>query len=268
MGKISGGLVAARLTILIALMGAWEGAVYLDNSLSFFIGSPQSVFHELVALAADGLHWHLLITGGEAATGLVLGTLAGTCCGLALWYTPGLARAAQPFVVAVGAFPILALAPLMILWFGIGFGMKVALAVFSTFFVAMAQAFHGASAVDRRYVDFLAGMRASRRQIFSKVVVPGSLEWVFSSMRINVGLALLGAFIGEFIASNAGLGHLILRASSLYDVPRALAASFCVIILAAVFDAFGRAVQERRHSIIQFIAVPRHLAGIGGTPDS
>jgi NitT/TauT family transport system permease protein len=145
----------------------------------------------------------------------------------------------------------------MILWFGVGFNMKVALAVFSTMFVAFSQAFRGATSVGQEYIDHMLGMRATKAQIFRKIVVPGSLEWVFSSMRLNVGFALLGAFIGEFIASSSGLGYVILRASSLYNVPRAIAAAVGVVILGLVFDYLGSLVERKRLTIIQVVTVPR-----------
>jgi NitT/TauT family transport system permease protein len=137
--------------------------------------------------------------------------------------------------------------------------MKVALAAFSTVFVSIAQSFRGVSAVSRDFVDMLRGMDAGKSQIFRKIVVPGSLSWIFSSMRLNVGFGLLGAFIGEFIASNAGLGYLILRASSLYNIPRALAASASIVILAFAFDAAAGLVERRSDLLVQIISVPRVL---------
>ena len=100
-------------------------------------------------------------------------------------------------------------------------------------------------------------MRSTRRTIFHKVIVPGSLTWVLSSMRLNVGLGLLGAFLGEFIASQAGLGHVILRAAALYDVPRALAAALGIAILALLFDYGAQFVEGRQLRIMELLSVPR-----------
>ena len=96
-------------------------------------------------------------------------------------------------------------------------------------------------------------------QIFFKVVIPGSLDWMFSSMRLNVGFGLLGAFIGEFIASDKGLGYLILRASALYNVPRALAAAVGIAVLALLLDWGARWIEKHRHVVVQLISVPRLL---------
>jgi NitT/TauT family transport system permease protein len=147
----------------------------------------------------------------------------------------------------------------MIVWFGVGFGMKVAIAVFSTVFVAFNQAYKGANSVALEYVDTLKGMNASRSQIFQKVIIPGSLDWVLSSIRLNVGFGLLGAFIGEYISANEGLGYLILRASSLYNIPRAFAAAIGIIALALILDNIAQFIERRRYTIVQWISVPPQL---------
>src|SRR5207244_2386651 len=147
--------------------------------------------------------------------GLLIGTIIGTTFGLSLWYSDVAARAIRPFVIGLGTVPVFAFAPLMIIWFGIGLGMKVAMATFATVFFAFSQSYFATKEVATEYVDFLSGMGATRRQIMLKAILPGSITWVLGSMRTNVGFSLLGAFIGEFIASDRGLGFLILRASSL-----------------------------------------------------
>lgn len=186
----------------------------------------------------------------------MLGTLLGCTCGVLLWCSMTVANAARPLVLALASMPIFAIAPLMIVWFGIGFKMKVAMATFATVFVAFNQAYRGARSVEEEYVDILRSMRVSRISLLRKIVIPGSLDWLFSSMRLNVGFGLLGAFMGEFIASEAGLGHLILRAASLYNVPRAMAAALCIVLLAAALDWGAGRVERHRRRIVEVIGVP------------
>jgi NitT/TauT family transport system permease protein len=104
---------------------------------------------------------------------------------------------------------------------------------------------------------------STRLQIFRKAVVPSSLSWVFGSLKVNVGFAVLGAFIGEFISSEAGLGHLILRAGSLYDVPTVFAGSAVIVIMAFVFSWFVSLVEGRRYRIIELLSVPRVVVEAG-----
>ena len=252
--------LGTQILIAASLLAAWETAGRLSVSFMFMLGTPSAILGEFVRMLVDeGLAWHFLVTGTEAVVGLTIGTLVGLGFGLSLWFSDYAARIARPFVIVLGSLPIIAFAPLMIIWFGIGIEMKMALAALSTLFIAFNQAHRGVSSVAETYVDVMRGMNAPRRQTFVKVVIPGSMDWMFSSMRLNVGFGLLGAFIGEFISSDKGLGYVILRASALYNVPRALAAAAGIAILALLLDAFGGWVEKHRYVIVQFISVPRPL---------
>lgn len=246
-----------QIAVIITIFTLWECVGRFSTFWRFLIGSPTAVSKEFIDLLINhDLIGHFVITGSEAIIGLTLGTIIGSCTGLLLWYSSTAAKVAKPFILAFGSLPIFAFAPLMIVWFGIGFEMKVALAGFSTVFVAFTQGYRGATLVAEEYLDTLRGMNATRSQIFRKVIVPGSIDWVLASMRLNIGFGLLGAFIGEFIASDRGLGYLILRAGGLYNVPRALAAGAGIILLALCLDGIGRLIEKNRYALIQFISVP------------
>lgn len=245
-------LLACGLTVLV-----WEFAGRISQSVFFEIGTPSAVMSEFRKLLSENLIGHFATTASEAITGLIVGTALGAAAGLSLWYSERAASVARPFIIGLGTLPVFAFAPLMIVWFGIGWWMKVALAAFSTVFVAFNQAYRGATLVSTEYVDVLRGMNATRHQIFFKVIVPGSLDWVLSSMRLNVGFGLLGAFIGEFIAAERGLGYLILRASGLYNIPRAFAAALGITVLALILDGCARYIERHRHRLVQLLSVPR-----------
>lgn len=251
---------AFQALLIGAIVAAWQISAAASPRLEFLLGTPRSIMGELWHMAVhERLYAHVAITGGEALLGMLFGTTMGCAGGVLLWCTPVGARVTRPLIFAIGAFPVLAVAPLMIVWFGIGFWMKVALATFATVFVAFNQAYRGATRVEEEYVDILRAMQVPKLIVLQKIVVPGSIEWLFSSMRLNVGFGLLGAFIGEFIASSAGLGYLILRASSLYNVPRAMAAACCIIALAVILDCAAAAVEFHRRRIVELIGVPRLL---------
>jgi NitT/TauT family transport system permease protein len=253
-------VLGLQLAVAIACLFLWEWAGRSSAKIFFLIGTPLTIFREFKQLLLfESLHYHFLVTSGEALIGLIIGTVVGAGVGLSLWYSETAAATARPFIITLGTLPIFAFAPLMIVWFGIGFSMKVALATFSTVFVAFNQAYRGATLVSQEYVDVLRGMNASRHQIFTKVIIPGSLDWVLSSMRLNVGFALLGAFIGEFVASDRGLGYLILRAAGLYNIPRALAAAVGITVLALSLDFAARYVEGHRHVLVQILSVPRSI---------
>lgn len=251
---------AARVLLLVIALAVWEILSHVIPSLDFAVSKPTDIGSELwILLRAGDVHWHVLATGGAASAGLALGTVIGTVFGLVTWFSRRTTILLRPFVLALSAMPILAVAPLMIIWFGIGIQMKVALACLSTVFVAFAQSSRGAENVSANYLDVLRGMNADRWRTFIIAVVPGSLDWVFSAMKLNAGLALLGAFIGEFISSNVGLGYLVLRASSLYNVPRAIAASMLIAALALLFDWVASSVEVHRSRIIEATCIPKQV---------
>lgn len=249
-----------QVLVIIVCLAVWETVTYVWSGAEFFLGSPSSVGEELLVLVNSGrIVSDMAITGAEAAVGFVVGTMLGSFIGLALWYSETVARIAKPFVLAIGAVPAFAFAPLLIVWFGIGFLMKAVLAIASTLFVSMTQAYRGAMSVSEEFVYVLRVLGADRTQVFRKVVLPGSLDWVLGSLKINAGFALLGAFIGEYIAAEQGIGHLILRASSLYNVPRALAGALGLVVLAIVFDRIAVWLEARRYTIAQMLSTPKAL---------
>jgi NitT/TauT family transport system permease protein len=256
--KLSAALI--QVAIAVGVAAAWELAGRHSAQFAFLLGTPSAIVLEFIRmLLHEELLWHFLVTGTETLVGLILGTLVGLGLGLSLWFSDRAAQISKPFVIVIGSLPVIAFAPLMIVWFGIGIEMKIALAALSTLFIAFNQAYRGVRIVGEGYVDVLRGMNAPRAKIFIKVVIPGSIDWLFSSMRLNIGFGLLGAFIGEFIASNQGLGYLILRASSLYNMPRALAAAAGIAILAVLMDIAGGWIERHRHAIVQLVSVPKLL---------
>ena len=250
--------VAAGIA-LVVLFG-WEFASRSSKSVSFMLSSPSQVWDALVAMTISGtLLSDIGVTAGEALIGTTVGTVLGSAVGLALWLSKRATRIAAPFVVVAANFPVFALAPAAIVWLGIGLGMKVFLAAFATFFVSLNLAHQGARLAQEQFGGVFDGFSASRWDTYKKVIVPGALDAVFSSMRVNVGLGLLGAFIGEFIASQQGLGRAIMRASGLYQIDRVLAASLCIVVLAGLFDRLAQGIQQEKLLLARGFGLPRRL---------
>ncbi len=241
-------------------LSAWEILAAYSVKIEFYAASPSSVAIALTRLVRDGTFFEdFAVTGAEAAVGLLVGMSLGTMVGLSVWVSARVAAAVRPIALVLGAIPIIAVAPLMIVWFGIGIPMKIAMAAMTTVFIAFSQAYRGARRASEDLVEIVAGLGATRGRILRTVVIPGSLEWVFNSLRLNVGMALLGAFMGEFVASAEGLGYRLLRSASLYNVPSAFAAALGIVILGVLFDALAAAVEERRHVLIQALCVSSKL---------
>ena len=185
------------------------------------------------------------VTVFEALCGFALGTVLGTAAGLSLWYWPRAANIGNPYIVAVSAIPPFALAPLVIVWFGIGIFAKVMVAALATIFVAVVQTYHGARTADDRHLRLIRILGGTRRHEFTKVVVPAALQSVVSSMRLNTGFALTGAFVGEYISAERGLGYFIVRSASLYDMSRVLAGCLILMLSALALNALVTQVESR-----------------------
>jgi NitT/TauT family transport system permease protein len=221
----------------ISFLLFWQFYVGNDPHLRFLYGSPSLVLKKLIHdIPQGGLLWDVTVTAEEAFLGFLLGCSVGTLLGLILWSSTNIARVAKPYIIILGAIPIFAIAPMTIIWFGTELFSKVMIAALSTVLVSLVQAYEGARNVDPDLIALMKTFGANKLQIYRKVIMPATLVWVIASLKLNIGFALLGAFIGEFISSEAGLGHYILRGSGLYDVPQALAGVVCLIILSLLMS--------------------------------
>ncbi|MEN9846707.1 MAG: hypothetical protein RIS36_1854 [Pseudomonadota bacterium] len=228
------------VTLLPGLMilGLWELSVHGVARLEFLFASPSKI--AAVAqqeVLAGTILIDLSVTAIEAIVGLLVGSLVGSLIGLLMWADDRIARVARPYIVIVGAIPIFAIAPMLIIWFGTGTLSKVVMSAFSVFFVALGQAYDGARFCSREYTQYALTLNAPRLRMLKKIIVPGALRWVAAGFKINIGLALVGAFIGEFVSSEAGLGHYILSAGGLYDMPRVMFGVLLISLLALSMTA-------------------------------
>ena len=164
-----------QLLLLAAVLGLWEWGTQGAGVNAFLFGSPGAIGAQLLAMAAAGSVWvDARATGLETLGGFVLGNLLGTALGLSLWFSRFASRVVQPFVLALGSVPIVALAPIAIIWFGTGFASKLAMATLSVVVVALVVAYKGALGVDPDQVNLMRSLGASRRQIFRLLVLPAS----------------------------------------------------------------------------------------------
>ena len=243
-----------QLLLLAVLLGLWEWATRGAGVNAFLFGSPSAIGTQLLAMVADGSIWvDARVTGLETLGGFVLGNLLGTVLGLSLWFSRFASRVVQPFVLALGSVPIVALAPIAIIWFGTGFASKLAMATLSVVVVALVVAYKGALGVDPDQINLMRSLGGSRRQIFRLLVLPASLTDIFAGLKLTVGFALVGAIVGEFMSSSEGLGHAIFKAGSLYAISKVFAALTVTVALALVLSAVvsrvERALLPWRHDL-------------------
>lgn len=235
-----------QLLPLIILVLAWQLITGNSERLSFLFGSPVLIGKAFWnALVTGALIRDIYVTVLETVLGFLLGNIVGSLVGLGLWYSREVAKIARPYIVAIGSVPVFALAPMLIIWFGTGLLAKVFMSAFSTLIVAVVQAYSGAQNADRDLLMLMRTFGATRNQVFTKVIVPSSLTWVFASYKINIGFALLGTFIAEFISSERGLGHLIIRAGGLYNIPLVFVGIFAFITIALILNYVIGTIERR-----------------------
>ena len=229
------GRATLQAIAVIGFFALWEIGVRAGWISAFLVGSPFGIFAEGTKMLMSGDlvsdTWYTLF---EAILGFVIGTIFGSLLGLALWYSAFVARLVEPFIVAINSVPKIALAPIVVLWFGTGLVSKVMLSVSLTAIVALIAAYQAAKDADVDLQSLLISMGADKHQVFFKAVVPSTLPSIIATFRINIGFGLVGAVVGEFISSQRGLGHLIYTASSLYDLNTVWVGLFTLMIMGFV----------------------------------
>lgn len=224
-----------QLALLLLVFAGWELCVTSGWLNEATVGQPSRMWTFFVASLTSGeLLAHLKVTLYEELLGFVIGMGGGTLVGLSLWWSRTASRILEPFAIVFNGIPKIALAPPMIIWFGIFETSKIVLAATICFVVAWLSAYAGTRTVDRDLLDMIKAMGGSRRQAFVRIVVPSSMPWIISAAKINIGFALVGAVVGEFVAANHGLGYLAVQASILFQVSRLWMVIFVIMFVAAV----------------------------------
>jgi NitT/TauT family transport system permease protein len=212
-------VVATQLAILVLTLGLWELGVRAGRIDPFFWSQPSAIWRTAIVFVTQGSAlYDTWFTVSATLVGFLVGTVSGAAIGLSFWWSRNVSAVLEPFVIVFHAVPKLAFAPLIILLFGIGISSKIALAIALTMVISILAAHGGVKALDDDLVRLMYTLGASRWQVFTKVVIPSSMPWIISSMRINIGMALAGTIVGEFVSSQHGLGKLILYAGSTYEM--------------------------------------------------
>ncbi len=229
-------LFLSRLAILVAFLALWE---FASGRIihPFFVSSPTRIAEVFWSWVADGsLFYHALITATEAFSGFIVGALLGMMFGVILGRAHKLADLLNPFIVAFYSIPKVALAPLFIIWFGIGIDMKIVLTATIVFFLVFLNTYTGVRGVSRELVTILQLMGANENHLLRKVIIPSAITWVFAGLRLSVPYAVIGAIVGEIIASNRGLGYLLSFASSQFNTAGVFAALVAIVILSGLLN--------------------------------
>jgi NitT/TauT family transport system permease protein len=231
-------LIATQIGILAGVIALWEIGARAGWIDAFFWSQPSAIFNTLVIFFTTGDAWtDIGFTFRSTIFGFLIGTTVGSLFGLSFWWSRNYAAVVQPYIICLESIPKLALAPLIVLVFGIGLPSKVAVATALTLVVSTLTTYAGVKALDADGEKLFYSLGATRMQVFRKLVVPSCMPWIISVLRVNIGLALTGAIVGEFIASQHGLGRAILYAGQTYDIALVWVAVLVLSTLAVVMYA-------------------------------
>jgi len=235
-------LWAIRVGLLGLVLVAWEataGNPKAEWTLvdKFWTSQPSDIYLRLSEWITRGTLWlHLVVTLQEMAVGLVIGSILGVGLGFLLGRNLTLARVLDPFIMAIYSIPKLALAPLFILWFGVGLEPKIVLVSTACFFLLFLNTYSGVRDVDHELLDIIRLMGASQGDLLFKVVLPSASPWILTGLKAAVPYSLIGAVVGEIMASNRGVGYLLIHAQGQYDTAGVFAAIIVLMILGLLLN--------------------------------
>ncbi len=227
---------AAPGAIMLLALAIWEGAVWLLQIERWLLPSPTAIGAELVE-SRELLLRHTLTTLEEVLIGFALALVVGIAAAMAIAYSRIVERAAYPFVIASQTIPIIAIAPLLLVWIGYGIWPKIIVVVLISFFPIVVNMVDGLKSVDPDMLNMMRSLGAGRRQIFTKVQAPSSLPFLFSGVRVAIALSVIGAVIGEWVGSSAGLGYLMTRSAPQFLTERVFASIFILSVMGVALFA-------------------------------
>jgi NitT/TauT family transport system permease protein len=235
---ISNPVTLVRIAIIVAILVIWEATARSGLLFRDVVPSLLVIGGALVELLGDKTYyWHLGVTAGEIGLGLLIGGTAGLAVGILLGANPFLSRAFEAFLYYLGPTPKIIFFPVMIMWFGVGPGSKVAMGTLSCFFPVALSAAAGMRGIDKVLIRVGKSFRASIRQMVTKIYLPAMRLPILNGVRLGLGVAIIGTLLAETKLSNRGIGFLIINAYSTFNMPRMYALLIVLFVLAIGVNA-------------------------------
>jgi NitT/TauT family transport system permease protein len=226
-----------QIGVFVGLCAIWQVLADTETIDPFFFSRPSDIASQVWRWMVSGYIWpHLAVTLAEAMMAFVIGTVTGVAAGLAFARIELLAAVFDPYIRIFNALPRVILAPIFILWFGLGMASKVALGVTLVFFVVFFNTFQGIREVDPVALNNARMLQATDRQLLRHVYLPSAMAWIFSSLHTSIGFALVGAVVGEYIGSARGIGYVVAQAQGIFDTAGVFAGLILTSAVVLVID--------------------------------
>lgn len=232
-------ILLTQILILIAFLGIWEWMANKNIIDSFITSQPSRIFDTFMNLSSNDLLKHIGITVYETIVGFLLGTILGIIIAIILWWSDFLSKVAEPYLVVLNSLPKVALGPIIIIWVGAGTPAIIVMAIAISLIVTILENLNGFMRTDKEVIKMAKTFQASKWQILTKIVIPANLSTFINSLKVNIGLSLVGVISGEFLVSKAGLGYLIVYGGQVFKLDLVMTS---VIILGIVAGLMYTAV--------------------------
>ena len=224
-------IFATQIFIVIAFIAIWEILAQTGKIDSFITSQPSRIVKTFMNLSSNDLLEHLRITCTETLIGFGIGTFAGVVIAIILWWSPFISKVSEPFLVVLNSLPKTALGPVIIIWVGAGMPAIIVMALAISLIVTILEILNGFLHTEEEKIKMAKTFNASKFQILTKIVIPSNIPTFFNTLKVNIGLSLVGVISGEFLVSKGGLGYLIVYGGQVFQLDLVMTS---VIILAVV----------------------------------
>ena len=227
-------IIIVRLLIVIVFILGWEILANIGVIDSFIASSPSRIWDTFINLSSTNLMEHVGVTCLETIIGFTLGTALGIIIAIILWWSKFLSNVLEPFLVVLNSLPKVALGPVIIIWVGAGMPAIIVMALAISLIVTIMEILNGFLETDKEKIKMAQTFNANKFQTLTKIIIPANIPTFFNSLKVNIGLSLVGVITGEFLVSKAGLGYLIVYGGQVFQLDLVMTGVIILAIVAAI----------------------------------
>ena len=227
-------ILVTQIFILIAFIALWEILARTGKIDSFITSQPSRILKTFFNLSSNNLLEHLRITCTETIIGFLSGTILGVIIAIILWWSPFISKFSESFLVVLNSLPKIALGPVIIVWVGAGMPAIIVMALAISLIVTILDILNGLLHTDKEKIKMAKTFNASKLQILTKIVIPSNISTFFNTVKVNIGLSLVGVISGEFLVSKGGLGYLIVYGGQVFQLDLVMTSVIILAIVAAL----------------------------------
>lgn len=238
-------ILITQISIIVAFIAIWEIAAKLGAIDSFITSKPSQIIKTFINLSNNDLLEHLKITLTETFAGFTLGTFMGVIIAIILWWSPFISKVSEPFLVVLNSLPKVALGPAIIIWVGAGMPAIIVMALAISLIVTILDILNGLIHTDSEKIKMAQTFNANKTQILTKIVLPANISTLFNTLKVNIGLSLVGVISGEFLVSKGGLGYLIVYGGQVFKLDLVMTSVIILGIVAALMYEGIEIIQKK-----------------------